>query len=503
MTRPDLPGYRLGSLIAQGSSSTVWAATPSDGKDDLAIKVVPLGDRDQAERLSFELSALTATRAGEHLIEVRDVVAVADPQPAIAIVMPRLRHGSLARLVNIRGHLKPGEVITMLTPVALTIAQLHDSAVVHGDLSAANIGFDGGGRPIVLDLGVCTVVGTPRELVYGTPGFIAPEVVAGGPATPAADVYALGALGWFALTGEPPPLPADRQPLAEQVPGVAPAMEQALEQALDPDPTARGDGRALAAAVYAAGTAVPIRPVSGDDPAQMLTHRVRDLARAEADPESAPTRAARRVELRTRHRAAHLRVLAMFVAALVLGVAGIAVANLGRGAPVAPTQGTGIDAATGDSADEADPAGSAGSTGGLSAVDIETSPAVDYAGVVQRLVDVRARAWTSGDPGQLAGVFAPASDHLEHDEMLISSAAAAGHGYTDLAFVVDQVHVLSESTERVTLQTTVQTSRYAVHTEAGSGVAVEERPAVTSRVTLTLVRTDGDWRIAAVMPIDT
>ncbi|MFN2321322.1 MAG: serine/threonine-protein kinase, partial [Dermatophilaceae bacterium] len=383
-TCPHVPGYRIGELIARGSSATVWAAAPSDSDRDLAIKVVPLDRGDDGDGLARELSALAATRGSDnHLVRVLDVVAVSDPVSAVAIVMERLRHGTLTRLVTTRGHLTPAEVVTVLTPVALTAAHLHDTAVVHGDFSPSNIGFDARGRPVVLDLGVCSIIGTPREEIWGTPGFVAPEVVAGEPPTPSADVYAIGAVGWYALTGEPPSIPAERPPLGTLLPEVPNMMRSALERALHPDPSLRGDGRELATAIYGSTPAAPIEPGEGTDEATMLTHRVRELARA-AEPDrgfgSRQTRRGRHTDLRARSRQAHLRVVTTFVAAVLIGVVGVVAATAGRGAeptPVAPA---------------------AASPRAPVAAPTEPGRPSDYSAIIEGLIEARARAWTMGDP---------------------------------------------------------------------------------------------------------
>ena len=94
--RPLMPGYRIGEVIARGSTATVWAATPADTDRELAVKVVPVAHGDDEERLALELSALAVARAADdHLVTVVDVVALTDPAPAVAIVMERLRQGTL------------------------------------------------------------------------------------------------------------------------------------------------------------------------------------------------------------------------------------------------------------------------------------------------------------------------------------------------------------------------------------------------------------------------
>lgn len=480
---PVVPGYVIGSLIAHGTFAAVWSAKPLGREQDLAIKVVPVaGPQDggqDADSLAFELSALASTRGrGEHFVEVHDVVAIDDPVRAVAIVMERLRYGTLARLVTTRGHLTAGEVVTVITPIAHTVGGLHDGALIHGDLSPSNIGFDTLGRPVLLDLGVSSVIGTIREHVYGTPGFVAPEVAAGRIPTAGADVYAVGALGWYALTGEPPAIPAERPPLSDLVPSVPEGLAEAIERSLDPEPDRRGTARDLASAVYAANAAAPISMVQGEDPAHFLTHRVRELAR-ESKSSEPMTRSERRSTLRSRSRSIHLRVLATLVLAVLLGAAGVAIAATSR-APVSALP------------------------------DVKESPVVASApsppskppaasDVLQGLLDARARAWTTGAGADLAAVFGPKTPMLASDTAALEQAA--GSVYEDLEFTASDVRVHSESSDHMTLVATVTTSAYAVRVAdaTGSGdTGAERRPASESRLRLTLARADQGWRIAEV-----
>jgi eukaryotic-like serine/threonine-protein kinase len=527
---PVVPGYRIGELIGRGSSGTVWAASPESADRDLAVKVVPVTSEEEGAAVAVELSALTAAgcRGDAHLAGAHDVVAVTEPQPAVAIVMDRLRGGTLARLVGTRGHLTAGEVVTLLTPVALTLAGLHEGAIVHGDLSPSNIGFDGLGRPVVLDLGVSRVTGAPCEEVYGTPGFVAPEVVAGGSPAVTSDIYAVGALGWFALAGEPPPIPGERPDLAELRPDVPEELVRVIERALHADPSARGDGRELAAAVYAAAPAAAIVPGEGDDPATMLTHRVRQLARGRSpddghDRVQDGSRRARRDTLRHRSRDGHLRVAATVAAAVVLLVVGAAVAALGRdggpdGPPVAPVR---------SSATEVEPATDAASaTGPQASAPASTTPLPEE--LLSAVVAARARAWSSADVTGLSAVFASGSRALGHDEALLAEAIHAGHTYEGLEFAVTDVKPLVESVDRLRIEATIATSAYAVRTDAGDGgstdagdrgstdgapveigppgdtppraSSVVEREPTSARVVVTLSLGPQGWRIAELEP---
>lgn len=490
-TPPVVPGYAIGTLIAHGAFATVWSARALERDEELAVKIVPVaagstgpeeGGQD-ADSLAFELSALASTRGkGDHFVEVHEVVAIDDPRPAVAIVMERLRFGTLARLVATRGHLTAGEVVTLITPIAHTLGVLHDSAVIHADLSPSNIGFDGLARPVLLDLGVSTVIGTPREHVYGTPGFLAPEVAAGQLPTAGADVYAVGALAWYALTGGPPAIPAERASLAQLLPAVPRGLVAAVERALEPEPEARGSARDLATAVYESARAEPISMVQGEDPARFLTHRLRAIAREAPETEPA-TRSQRRSTLRRRTRREHVRVLATLVVAVLLGAAGVAVAATSRG-PASMLPVSAEDAATGPA------------TTPLSSV-LADPPTQQ---VLEGLLNARARAWTEGQSRSLQEVFTADSPMLASDTAALEQAAA--FVYEGLQFSSSDVDVHSESADRIIVVATVSTSPYSVRRAPtgtdGQDPTIEPRPGSRSRLGFTLTREDEGWRISEV-----
>ena len=134
---------------------------------------------------------MSARAASAHVVAVEACVPLADGR--VAVVMPHLLGGALDALVRARGHLSPGEVVTVLAPVASALGRLHDLGVVHGDVSPGNVLLDLDGRPVLGDLGLGHVVGDVSPGVWGTDGYVAPEVLLGGDPTPASDVYALGA----------------------------------------------------------------------------------------------------------------------------------------------------------------------------------------------------------------------------------------------------------------------------------------------------------------------
>src|SRR6185503_7424125 len=110
-----------------------------------------------------------------------------------------------------RGRLTPGEVLTVLGPICDALACAHDAGVIHRDIKASNVFLAADGRVVLLDFGIAKLsdpgIGAGLTLSrqsLGTPSAMAPEQVAGREASERTDVYALGALLYHMLVGEPP-----------------------------------------------------------------------------------------------------------------------------------------------------------------------------------------------------------------------------------------------------------------------------------------------------------
>lgn len=306
---PIVPGFVVGEFLGRGSSAVVWAATSPAGAR-VALKVFS-GDRAPTRRdevLRDTARELTLSRrvSSDHVVAAHDRVELDDGR--VVLVLDLAEEGSLHDVVTIRGALPLGEVVTMLIGVATGLADLETGGVVHGDVAPGNVLFDGVGRPVLADLSMARLVadGTSGDL-NGTPGFTAPEVLAGRPPSPASDVWALGALLWYARTGgstppvwvgdvhwTPPGGPPEGPGVAEVVEAVGPELRPVLVRMLADDPYARPTATEAALAIYRAAPAEPVVLVGRHpDPAAAVTTRLRR--------EAAETRSRR--ELRALQRA--------------------------------------------------------------------------------------------------------------------------------------------------------------------------------------------------------
>ena len=161
---PAVPGHELGTLLARGGTSEVWAGVALDDGRRVAVKVVH-ADVALVEAAARE-AAVSAAASSAHVVAVEACVELADGR--VARVMPHLLGGALDALVRSRGHLSPGEVVTVLAPVASALGRLHDLGVVHGDVSPGNVLLDLDGRPVLGDLCIGHVVGEVSPGVWGT-----------------------------------------------------------------------------------------------------------------------------------------------------------------------------------------------------------------------------------------------------------------------------------------------------------------------------------------------
>jgi serine/threonine-protein kinase len=193
--------------------ATVYLATDLRLERQVAVKVLlPNLARDAslAERFDREARIL-ASVAHPNVAEVFDVER-GDPDAGREpfYVMELCDGGSLASRIEAGGPLEPGALAPIILSVAAALGELHRRGLIHRDVKPANILFTGG-RPKLADFGLAksgaglgldtlTAPGT----AIGTPAYMAPELVLGGAATAASDVYALAATTFHGLTGRAP-----------------------------------------------------------------------------------------------------------------------------------------------------------------------------------------------------------------------------------------------------------------------------------------------------------
>ena len=210
--------YRLDDRIAAGAMGEVWRATDLVLDRPVAVKLLRPGYAGHEEGLArFRAEARSAGLLSHPgIATVYDYREAAAPYPPY-LVMELVDGPSLARLLD-EGPLDPARTMGLIAQAAAALRAAHAAGLVHRDIKPGNLLVSRRGQVKITDFGIAQVTGcaplTRPGVLIGTPAYLAPERVAGAPATPAADLYALGIVAFQCLTGK---LPFDGEPLAVAV----------------------------------------------------------------------------------------------------------------------------------------------------------------------------------------------------------------------------------------------------------------------------------------------
>jgi eukaryotic-like serine/threonine-protein kinase len=217
----ELGSYRLGELLGRGGMGEVYLATHRMLARPAAIKLIRPealagedGAKAQLATARFRREAEAAARLkSPHTVQLYDF-GVTD-EGRLYLVMELLEGLDLDSLVRRDGPLPAARVVHILRQVCESLEEAHDAGLVHRDIKPANIHLGRVGREPdfvkVLDFGlVKSVEGTGGDdplatiagMTLGTPAYMAPEMVQSEAIDGRADLYSLGCVAYFLLTGE-------------------------------------------------------------------------------------------------------------------------------------------------------------------------------------------------------------------------------------------------------------------------------------------------------------
>ncbi|MGE5137438.1 MAG: serine/threonine-protein kinase [Gemmatimonadota bacterium] len=302
--------YLLQDRIGRGAMGTVWRARDPVLARDVAVKEVQVpGLLTAQEREVLEQRTLREARAAARLnhpgvVTVFDVVEVGgNPW----IVMELVHARSLEQILATAGPLPPPEAAEVGAMVLEALACAHAAGIMHRDVKPSNVLLSDEGRAVLTDFGIATLEGDPGltqvGMVMGTPGFSAPERIRGDPATPASDLWSLGATLFAAVEGHGPfanrstPIAVLAAVANEEAPPARSAgpLGPLIAALLRRDPGQRPDltaaRRMLAAAARpgaAAAQASPAVPASPAMPAGRVNRAVPAAGLLSAPPAAAP-----------------------------------------------------------------------------------------------------------------------------------------------------------------------------------------------------------------------
>lgn len=493
--------YRLEELLGYGGAGEVWRGRRRGSGEDVALKWLRGDEPANRERQLREARLLSAV-SHPNLVGLREVISDhGDP----VLVLDYLPGGSLASLLARRGRLTPGEVVSIVAPLAAALAYAHDEGLVHADVTPANILFTERGRPVFTDLGIARVLGETAD-VQATPAYVDPVVASGAAPGPASDVFGLAAVAFHALAGVPPwnaATAADALAVAAsgEVPDLralaldAPAdLVDVLSRALSVHPHLRGSAAELALDVRHACLPEPVQFTAAGVAAGVrgsatgaLTHAVR-VPRPEGPAHAAPPRPPGRFR-RAAHAGLRRRrdILAGTAVLLAIGAAALLGLHWGNGGGSPAT--AVLDAAGARASPTRTSAG----------VDEFAVPsaAADWMALLDSLYDRRADAFAAGDVERLADVYTADSAQAAADRSEIERLAAVGQrvdGFDPDVLSVESAVGLAPD---VTLVVTDSFGPYDV--VGGERVVSAQAGRPAARVEVTLRLTSSGWRIGSAM----
>ena len=258
--------YSLERELGRGGMGVVYLAREVRLDRLVAIKLLPPARASDAKlRERFLREARTAAKLSHpHIIPIFTVDEVGE---FVFFAMAYVAGETLTARVARRGPLAPSEAARVLREIAWALAYAHSQGLVHRDVKPDNIMLEeASGRALVADFGIAGLVrgaaGLDGGEVIGTPEFMSPEQALGEHVDARSDLYALGVVGFFALSGKLPfeagkaaevlakQVTEPAPPLASVAPGVPRRIAQAIDRCLAKDP---GD-----------------RPTSGENVAELL-----------------------------------------------------------------------------------------------------------------------------------------------------------------------------------------------------------------------------------------
>lgn len=193
--------YRIASLLGSGGMGEVYRAEDTKLGQTVALKFLParlardpllLGRLHEEVRLGRQVAHPNVCR----------IYDIGEADGAHFVAMEYVDGEDLSRLLKRIGRLAHDKAVDIARGIAAGLAAAHGKGILHRDLKPANIMIDSRGDARIMDFGLALGTGDTDGTISGTPAYMAPEQVAGEPATVQSDVYALGLVMYELFTGK-------------------------------------------------------------------------------------------------------------------------------------------------------------------------------------------------------------------------------------------------------------------------------------------------------------
>jgi len=232
--------YRIERQLGEGGMATVYLADDVRHSRKVALKVLKpeLAAVVGAERFLTEIKT-TANLQHPHILPLYDSGAA---DSFLFYVMPYVEGETLRERLDREKQLPVEEAVRLAVAVAGALTYAHKNGVVHRDIKPGNVLMQAG-QPMVGDFGIALAVGaaggarlTETGLSVGTPYYMSPEQATGDMSVgPASDIYALGAVLYELLTGDPPYTGSTAQAVLGKILQGGPVSATAVRRSIPPN----------------------------------------------------------------------------------------------------------------------------------------------------------------------------------------------------------------------------------------------------------------------------
>jgi Protein kinase domain len=269
--------YRIIGLLGRGGMGVVYRADDLRLGQSVALKFIPASVADDATRLAQFHNEVRVARQVSHRNVCR-VYDIGEADGSIFLTMEYVDGEDLASLIRRIGRFPQDKGLEIARQICAGLAAAHEQGMLHRDLKPANIMLDREGRAKITDFGLAGVADEIQDVRSGTPGYMAPEQLAGQAVSVRSDVFALGLVLYEIFTGK---RAFDAKTIAELLrmhdegPALTPdsssrdldpTIERVIERCLTRDPAGRPQSALAVSAALPGGDPLAAALAAGETP---------------------------------------------------------------------------------------------------------------------------------------------------------------------------------------------------------------------------------------------
>lgn len=199
--------YRARSLLGYGGMGVVWRAHDDALRRDVALKILSRTRENGKGGLNLDLFMQEARAVAKlQHPSVVSIFEVGEDDGHVFLSLELMEGGTLKEYVDKNGKIEARKLFGWMVGPARALALAHRRGVIHRDIKPGNLMFDDHGHLKLMDFGLADVSQEAvseklRGKAVGSLGWVAPETAKGQPTTGVSDIYSLGLVMHFALTG--------------------------------------------------------------------------------------------------------------------------------------------------------------------------------------------------------------------------------------------------------------------------------------------------------------